>query len=310
MSRLGRLYPTLMAALAAAFLTTTASAQQAQREPSIAELRQQAEAGDRSAQSDLGMRLMLQDSETARIEARRYLRMAMAAGDAEAKNAYAAMLINGGGGPTDQVEGRRLLLEAAAEGSVGANFTLSMAFRNGSRNFPRDPVRAFSHMEAAARSTGAAAPRMQWELGMMHLRGIGTPANAAEAYRWVSRAADGGSINGMISRAVMLATGEGVAEDDVAARRWYERASQLDDTLLAHALRGLGSMLVTGEGGPADVPRGIAYLRIAEAGGDGNARVILQQWQSRVTPEVDREATRIAAQWLAARPRANRSARP
>jgi TPR repeat protein len=161
-------------------------------------------------------------------------------------------------------------------------------------------------MERAVRfATGAGIAQLQWELGMMHLEGIGTPADAIEAYRWVSRSADGGHVRGMISHAVMLATGEGVAEDDVAARQWYERASRLDDPLLAHALRGLGSMLVNGEGGPAEVPRGIAYLRIAEAGGDGNAPIVLRHFASQTTPDVDREATRIAAEWLATRPRAN-----
>lgn len=301
----------LSAALAAALSTAPASAQQAEPETPIADLRREAESGNRDSQRSLGIRLLMQNTEQSLVEARQWLRRAMEAGDAEAKNGYAGMLINGAGGPADEIEGRRLLLEAASEGSSGANMTLSMAYRDGSGGFPQDSARAFTHMErAVGLATGIALARLQWELGMMHLRGVGTPANAVEAYRWVSRSAEGGQIRGMISRAVMLATAEGVAEDDVAARQWYERASQLDDPFLAHALRGLGSMLVTGEGGPADVPRGIAYLRIAEGGGDGNARIILQQFASRVTPEVDREATRIAAAWLAARPRANLRPRP
>ncbi len=303
MSRRSRLGALLALALATLFPAVPAQAQQGERTP-VAELRRQAEAGDRLAQSNLGIQLMLRDGDLG--EARRWLRLAMNAGDPDAKNAYAGLLMNGAGGPRDEETGRRLILEAADEGSSSANFTLSMAYRSGTGGFPRDPARSFTHMQCAAMlARDAGVAQLQWEVGMMHREGFGTPADPAEAYRWVSRSADGGHIRGMISRAVMLATGEGVAEDDVAARQWYERAARLDDPLLAHAMRGLGSMLVNAEGGPADVARGIAYLRIAESGGDGYAPTILQEWASRITPEVDREATRIAAEWLAARPRSS-----
>ncbi len=276
-----------------------ASAAQQQLTP-IAELREQAQAGDRSAQVDLGIQLMMTNREPDLVEARRWLRAAMDAGDVEAKNAYAGLLLHGGGGPRDETLGRRLLAEAAAEGSVGANLTLSAAYRDGNGGFERDPSRAFAHMNAAAASAhGESAQWVFWQLGMMHLRGTGTPVNPQEAYRWVSRAADAGGISGMISRAVMLATGEGVEEDDAAARTWYQRASESGQRGFAHALRGLGAMLVTGEGGPVDLPRGIAYLRIAQAGNDEQAGTLLDTWRDRITPEVDREAQLIASQWMA-----------
>ena len=103
----------------------------------------------------------------------------------------------------------------------------------------------------------------------------------------------------MISRAVMLATAEGVDEDDAAARSWYRRASESGQDGFAHALRGLGSMLVTGEGGPPDLARGIAYLRIAAAAGDQPAWTLLEQWDDRVTPDVHAEAARLSEAWIA-----------
>jgi TPR repeat protein len=102
----------------------------------------------------------------------------------------------------------------------------------------------------------------------------------------------------MISRAVMLATGEGVVQDPAAARLWYGRAAESGEHGFDHALRGLGAMLAEGEGGPVDLPRGIAYLRIAEAAGDRNATIILQAFSERVTPEIDEQARRIAAEWM------------
>ena len=88
----------------------------------------------------------------------------------------------------------------------------------------------------------------QWRLAMMHLNGIGTPADPEEAYRWVVRASDAGDVGAMISRGVMLAIGQGVAEDDAAARLWYQRAAESRDVNFPHALRALGGMLVLGQG--------------------------------------------------------------
>jgi TPR repeat protein len=139
----------------------------------------------------------------------------------------------------------------------------------------------------------------QWRLAMMHLQGVGTPKDSGTAYRILERASENGGINAMISRAVMLATGQGVAEDDAAARDWYRRAAESGEVGFAHGLRALGAMLVVGEGGPVDLPRGIAYLRIAKAAGDDMAGRLLDTWSGRVTDEVHRKAVEISNAWMA-----------
>ena len=265
----------------------------------LAEIRARAEAGDASAQNDLGGRLMATEDPAVLAEARDWFRRAMEAGDVEAKNNYATMLLMGLGGPSDEAEGRRLRDEAAAAGSIAANLSIAERYLRGVEGYPRDPVRAFGHVRSAAGSSSPMASYAQWRLAMMHLNGVGTPVDLEEAYRWVVRASDNGSVSAMISRGVMLATGQGVAEDDAAARLWYQRASESGDVNFAHALRALGGMLVLGEGGPVDVPRGIAYLRIAEAGGDSNATRGLEMFRDLITPEVDREARGIANRWMA-----------
>ncbi len=263
-----------------------------------AALRARASAGDRDAQTDLGLILMNSEDRADQVEARRLLRAASEGGDPDAINNYAVILLLGIGGPADEPEGRRLRDLAASRGSIGANLSIAERYLRGVEGYSRDPVRAFQHVRAAAQSPLSGASYAQWRLAMMHLNGLGTPVDPAEAYRWVVRASDGGDVTAMISRGVMLATGEGVAENDAEARRWYERAALSGDVNFAHGLRGLGTMLVTGEGGPVDLPRGIAYLRIAQAGNDANARTILERLQSQITPEVDRLAREIADRWM------------
>jgi uncharacterized protein len=264
-----------------------------------AALRTRAQAGDSAAQTDLGLALMNSEDPAEQREARQLLRTAYERGGPEAINNYAAVLLLGIGGPADEPEGRRLRDLAASRGSIGANLSIAERYLRGGEGYPRDPVRAFQYVRAAAESPLNGAGFAQWRLAMMYLNGQGTPVDRAEAYRWVVRASDGGNVTAMISRGVMLATGEGVAEDDAAARIWYQRAAESGDVNFPHAMRTLGAMLVTGEGGPVDLPRGIAYLRIAKAANDANASRLLETWRDRITPEVNRQAVEIANRWMA-----------
>lgn len=282
-----------------------AAAQQRLEQRSAADvdsLRQRARGGEAEAQYELGTALMARNDGAALKEARGWLRQAMRGGHLEAQNAYSALLITGSGGPREETEGRRLLLDAARRGSVGANVSLSMNYSNGSGGFDQDPRKAFLHMQAAAQVDKPENGWVLWRLGMMHLEGFGTPKDAAEAYRWVVRAADKGSVDGMISRAVMLATAEGVAENQIEARTWYERAARSGQDGWAHALRGLGGMLILGEGRPADLPRGFGYLLAAHAAGDEFAGKLIERLRDQITPEVEREALPIAQEWVKALP--------
>lgn len=271
----------------------------AEPHPSLTDIRVKAEAGDAEAQNELGSQLLATGDETKFPEARAWFRRAFEGGSVEGANNYASMLTLGTGGPANEAEGKRLREQAASRGSVGANLTIAERYIAGAEGYPRDHQLALKHVRAAAESSHPMAGFAQWKLGMMYLQGVGTTANAVEAYRWVSKAADGCAVQGMISRAVMLATGEGVAENDLEARDWYKRASESGDVMFPHALRGLGAMLVNGEGGPADLPRGIAYLRIAAAGNDTHAPKLLELYRDKITDDVDQQAREIADQWMA-----------
>lgn len=256
------------------------------------------------AQADLtpeetrAFELLLNGEPSDDAEARRLFEATGENGSPEAINALASMVGNGLGGPADFERARALMLRAAALGSIGANMTLADLHIRGDGGFPRDPERGFAYALAAAESPDVRnAAYAQWRLGMMILNGVGTSADPARAYEWVARAADNGAVRGMISRAVMLATGEGVAPDPTAAREWYRRAAEKGELGNAHALRGLGGMLVHGEGGPVELARGYAYLTLAQEGGDENAPLILRDIEPRMEELTRRQAANIAAAW-------------
>lgn len=257
-----------------------------------------------TAEEDRGFELLTNGDPNDDAEARRLLETAAAQQRPEAINALSSMLYNGVGGPADAERARTLLLRAAELGSIGANMTLAERYINGDDGLPRDAERGYRHAVAAAESVNnvRGAAWAQWRVGMMTLQGVGTSADPVRAYGWVARASENGSVHAMVSRAVMLAIGQGIARDPQAAREWYLRAAESGELGSAHGLRGLGAMLVTGEGGARDIPRGYAYLVLAQEGGDENAAALLERFQGYFSDPVRQQAQSIILAWRLAHP--------
>jgi len=155
------------------------------------------------------------------------------------------------------------------------------------------PERALMHYQSAA---DLGDPRGAWKVGMAHLDGApGFEGGSAEAYAWVLRSAEGGWVQGMISTAVMLATGEGVNQDTGAAAGWYAKAATEGS---AHAMRGLGAMHFFEElGRDSDPNLGLALLELSAEGGDEMAPSLLDAAAGE-RRRVDRdEVERLKAEW-------------
>ena len=247
-----------------------------------------AEAGASDDQLDLAVCLFGSQLANERSEGMDWARKAMAAGEVEAKNAVAVGLINGIGGETDEAEGQRLMEEAAAEGSYGAQLSLAEHYLNEGGFYEKDDAKGLALLMQAAEGGKVKGPSLgevEWRIGMMHLDGRGTPKDSEQAFVWVTRGADNGFDSAMISRAVMLATGDGVAEDDAAARDWYSKAIDARGESMFHAMRGLGAMNWFGEGGPVDRAEGCALLNLAYVGGDEYAEEILDSIVDEMTED-------------------------
>ena len=279
-----------MVAGACALFTTASDAQ------ITSELRARAKAGDAVAQNELGGELLaLGNSDK---EAREWFRKAMLAGSPDGKNNYASLLYHGAGGPADPTTARRLVEEAAAAGSPAAKMTLAERYLAGADGYPRDAPRAFALRNEAANGDSAPLARCyaEWQVGMMWLSGQGTVKDSRQAFGWVKRSADHGCANGKLSQAVMLATGDGVAEDDVAARNLYSDVGHSGDVNFAHGLRSLGAMTIVGEGGSVDLARGCAYVMIAMSAGDKPAKQVWATYEDRLLG-VRKECIKISNEW-------------
>ena len=194
----------------------------------------------------------------------------------------------------DVRRGVALLEECDAAGAAWeqTHFLLGRAYESGWGEREPNPQKSSQHFWAAAEGGHPAA---QWHYGMVLLRG--EPKDEIGAYSWIRKAAEGGDRRGMLSTAVMLATGAGVAENDAEAREWYQRA--VNDFASAHALRGLGGMLLVGEGGAKDAARGWAYMKLAAEAGEETAKLGLERLADRVSARDRRKARKLAEEWVA-----------
>ncbi len=265
------------------------------------ELRAAAEGGDRNSQNDLGRCLMGAEDEAKRAEARRWYKLGMEAGDVEAKNGYAVTLLQGIGGPEDAESGQKLMEEAATEGSYGAKLTLADHYLQGGGFYDKDEAKALALLVEVADSgavKGASQGWIEWRIGMMHLNGTGTAINRGKAWHWVVRGSENGAEQAMISRAVMLATGEGTTEDDVAAREWYSKVAFGGQSNWSRGMRGLGWMLWNGEGGQVDRRKACTYLNLAYRAGDDKAENILDQISPQLSDEEKETCSSDAQTWI------------
>ncbi|MEQ8406076.1 MAG: hypothetical protein RKE49_13340 [Oceanicaulis sp.] len=197
-------------------------------------------------------------------------------------------LLFGLSGQADPDHGQALINSAMARGFEGAALIEAAGHywsEPGENGEMRNRDRALRLLSEATRFGSASAA---WSYAMVVLNEGGDPA---EAWRYVAWSAEQGYLDALVSRAVMLATGEGVEQDAGEARQWYARAAARGS---AHAARGLGAMLITGEGGPVDAARGYALVDLAAAGGDAYARHVLAEGLDGAAPRPGEAAVTTA----------------
>ncbi|GMF29040.1 unnamed protein product [Phytophthora fragariaefolia] len=98
----------------------------------------------------------------------------------------------------------------------------------------------------------------------------GIPRDHAQAYNYFNRAAHAGDVDSQSAVAGMLLKGEGTAQDNVTAIKWYEKAAERNHT---RALNGLGFIHFHGSGGvPENKSLALQYFeRAAENQEDGDS---------------------------------------
>lgn len=247
--------------------------------------------------------------------------LALSAGEARAARLFvAATRLAARGGADDLTLARRLLAQAADDGSPYAAVELAL-MELGGRGGPADPAAALARLAVAAeaglpaaqlllggallvdgvraadgvawlrRAAAAGEWSASWLLGTAYLRGLGVAREPAQARVMMQLAAQQGVVEAQLELATLYAGGVGGRRDDAAAARWELAAAEAGHPL--GCLR-VGERALAQPGG---VARAIPWLERAAAGGSAAAAERLARLYSDGA-ELPPDAAR-AAEWRA-----------
>lgn len=295
----------------------------------VTALRQKAEGGDGEAMLALGLALKKGDGVSPNVkESGRWLRRGADAGSLAAMRAFVGHLFHEG--PTEEFEfwsarvaelgsvEEKLQFahdqrsrqnyenavvwyrRAAEGGSVEAMLTLSGILSSAQKLAMPGEARLAEAQALKERGLApfvqkaeAGGPREKIELANLLLgEKYSLPADVPAAFKWLTRAAESGDVEGMTDLAnLFLSVG-----DDAQARRWFTRAAETGDLrCMASLAARLGGEYNTPL--PKDYKEALKwYIRVAEAG-DVATMVKLAQWYQRDDAVVTRRDLKEALKW-------------
>lgn len=186
----------------------------------------QANAGDRSAQSQLAAVYYYGQSEVSidRVKAAKWAHLAAVQGDAQAQRILGNCYCDGEGVEKDYVKAVALYQEAARQGDVRALFNLGNRYESG-EGVSRDVKKAILCWKEAAESGG---PELCYALASRYSNGIGgATRDTVNAAMWLKKAAACGHAQALCDLGVLYHLGEGVRRNSSKALELWGKAAQL-----------------------------------------------------------------------------------
>ena len=148
--------------------------------------------------------------------------------------------------PVEAQDEFETLLQAAAQGHVGPQYSLGAAYLNG-EGIPEDKVEAMRWFRMAAEQGSAEA---QYSLGLGYLNGEGVPEDKAEGVRWWLQAAEQGLAEAQYNLGVAHDLGAGVRRNYAEAARWYGMAAEQGLVEARDALERVEARMAAEQGSP------------------------------------------------------------
>jgi putative ABC transport system ATP-binding protein len=131
-------------------------------------------------------------------------------------------------------------------------------------------------------------------LGLLYSKGDGVPQDYVQARQWYEKAAAQGKAIAQVSLGILDAYGYGAPKDYQQAVRWFRLAADQGDAL---AQMKLGGMSERGEGLPQDVVQAYKWYTLAETNGGEESDVPRRLLAKRMTPAQIAEAQQRMRQW-------------
>ncbi|MCS6119308.1 DUF4145 domain-containing protein [Shewanella baltica] len=137
----------------------------------------------------------------------------------EALHEHGVALIHGYQGVPEVAKGEQLIATAAEAGVVNAMALLGYFYLVGSESFQPDSKLAQQYLQRAAEGEQTEAMA---NLGVLHYQ----QKNLAQAYHFISKAAQAGYPHAQYHLALMLANGDGCTRDMIASEYWMAEAAE------------------------------------------------------------------------------------
>ncbi|MGQ0742152.1 MAG: hypothetical protein ACT4OG_07640 [Alphaproteobacteria bacterium] len=196
--------------------------------------------------------------------------------------------------PPAQVPTLEPLKAKAVAGNAPAALVLGLKYLDGD-GVTQDDAEAYRWISKAAQQGNAVA---QYRAGTLYERGRGVPADAKKAHEWYMKAARQGNRKAMHNLAVSFAQGTGTEKNFAEAARWFGAAAELG---LLDSQFNLAVLYERGLGVPPSLRDAYKWYVIAAAQGDAESKTRLEALATQLSPADKQEADK-AAQSFRARP--------
>jgi TPR repeat protein len=184
------------------------SPQSSAKQRAIAELKQQAFAGDVNAQLQLGVIYLTGDGVAKDDEqAMTWFRKAADQDNPVAERYMAEMYFKGRGVPADNMEAAKWLRMSAEQDDAQSQYNLAVLYTQG-MGVPRNFKLAADWMQKSADQNLAAG---ELGLGVLYENGQGVPQDAIEAAKWYQKAVDQDNAEAMNNLALLMANSRNTA---------------------------------------------------------------------------------------------------
>jgi TPR repeat protein len=134
----------------------------------------------------------------------------------------------------------------------------------------------------------------QNRLGLLYNQGQGVPQNPLLAKQWFEKAAEQGDAGAQVNLGTLYLLGQGALESDQMALFWFRRAAEQQEML---AFAKLGFMYEHGRGVTQDFVQAYMWYTLSAARGEKRALASRNQVAKQMTPAQLTAAQQLAREW-------------
>lgn len=134
----------------------------------------------------------------------------------------------------------------------------------------------------------------QYNLGLLYRKGRGVPQDDVQARKWYEKAAAQEQAKAQFNLGTLYFNGEGVPKDYQQALRWFRLAADQGEAL---AQTKIAIMYDEGQGVPKNIVQAYKWHSLAATNGDKPAPQLRDLLANQMTPAQIAEAQQLAQEW-------------